>query len=110
MACPKKRTTSAKRDMRRSKHFLKPLRLLKCPKCGEMIVSHKTCPFCGYYAGRMVIDVAAKLTKREKKRHEKEMAKKEAAAKKSASASATVDKEKKEAPKPLSIEELSKKQ
>ena len=109
MACPKKRTTSAKRDMRRSKHFLKPLHLSKCPKCGEMIVSHKTCPSCGYYAGRMVIDVAAKLTKREKKKHEKEMAKKEVEAKKSTSASATADREKKEAPRPLSVEELSKK-
>lgn len=58
---------------------------------------HHFCPFCGTYKGREVIDVMAKLTKKERKKKEKEMAKKEE------------EKTEKEVKKPLSLEELSKK-
>ena len=33
-------------------------RLVKCPKCGEPVLSHRACKACGYYAGRQVIKVA----------------------------------------------------
>ncbi len=103
MAVPKQRKTPSKRNMRRSHHALKKSTLVKCKKCGEMILPHTYCPFCGYYAGRMVVDVAAKLSKKEKKKHEKEMAKKEKEAKKE-------DKEERKGPsRPLSVEELSRK-
>jgi large subunit ribosomal protein L32 len=51
--------------------------LVKCQKCGKVILSHTICSFCGYYKGREVIDVFAKLDKKEKKRMQKEMKEKE---------------------------------
>ena len=31
---------------------------IKCPKCGEPVLSHRACKACGYYAGRKVLEVA----------------------------------------------------
>ena len=55
---------------------------------------HIVCQNCGYYKGKMVIDVMKKLNKKEKKLKEKEIAAKEAEAGKSE--------------QPLSMEGLSK--
>ncbi len=53
------------------------------------------CPNCGYYAGRQVVDVLAKLDKKERKKREKELHKHE--------------EEQGEKGKTLSAEELSRK-
>ncbi len=74
--------------------FLETPKLTTCPKCGKPVLPHTACANCGYYKGEEVIDVLKKLTKKERKKKEKEMAGKE--------------KEEKKA-KPLSMEELSKK-
>lgn len=107
MGVPKKRKTHARQGTRRSHHALKNFNLIKCPKCGEKILPHRMCSSCGYYRGRMIIDVVAKLDKKERKKKEKELAQKEKEAKKSTSAS--TEKREGEAERPLSIEELSKK-
>ena len=52
------------------------------------------CPYCGYYKGKEVINILGKLTKKEKKQKEREMAQ-------------TEKEQKKESP--LSMEELSRK-
>ncbi|OGW75949.1 MAG: 50S ribosomal protein L32, partial [Nitrospirae bacterium RIFCSPHIGHO2_02_FULL_40_19] len=31
-----------------------------CPKCQEPILSHRTCPSCGSYRGKKIIDVIEK--------------------------------------------------
>jgi len=97
MAVPKKRTTKSHQLKRRQNIFLVKPNLIKCPKCGHLILPHTLCFFCGYYNGREVIDVLAALGKKERKKREKEMRLKE--------------KEEKEGPKakPLSWKELSKK-
>ncbi len=77
MAVPKKRTTKSKRDKRRLHIFLKKPSLAKCPKCGEFILQHTVCSFCGSYKKREVIDVLSKMTKKEKKKREKEIRVKE---------------------------------
>jgi len=77
MPAPKKRTTKSKRDKRRQHIFIKKPALGKCPKCGKSIIHHTVCPFCGHYAGREVIDVMAKLNKKEKKKREKDIKEKE---------------------------------
>ncbi len=49
--------------------------LNKCTKCGQPVLSHKACPNCGTYKGRVVIDVLKKLDKKERKAKEKELEK-----------------------------------
>lgn len=74
--------------------FIKETVLAVCPKCGKKIRPHTICQYCGYYKGREVINVLEELTKKERKKREKEIATKEKEEKKT---------------KPLSMEELSKK-
>ncbi|MCH9681826.1 MAG: 50S ribosomal protein L32 [Deltaproteobacteria bacterium] len=58
MAVPKKRTSSSRRDMRRSQHDkVSAPGLSPCPNCEELMVSHRVCPACGHYKGREVIAV-----------------------------------------------------
>jgi len=57
MALPKQRTSSARRDRRRSHDALKPRKLIQCTNCGEMRLPHRVCPSCGHYKGREVIVV-----------------------------------------------------
>ncbi|MFC1700575.1 50S ribosomal protein L32 [Patescibacteria group bacterium] len=74
MAAPKQRHTKSRRDRRRSHLKLKDKKVSLCPKCNSPILPHRMCSNCGTYAGREVIDVLAKLDKKERKRKEKEMA------------------------------------
>lgn len=71
--------------------FLSAPSLTKCPKCAKPARPHSVCFNCGYYKGTEVIDVLKKLTKKEKKQKEKEIAAAE-----------------KEQEKPLTMEELSR--
>lgn len=91
MAVPKNRHTKSKRDMRRGHLVLKFKNLSQCSKCGKNVLPHNMCENCGTYKGREVVNVLAKLEKRERKRKEKEL------------------KEQEKEAKPLSAEELSKK-
>jgi len=68
MPVPKKRQTKSKRNKRRMHIFLRFPHLVKCQKCGKLILSHYACPYCGYYKEREVIDVLKKMSKKEKKR------------------------------------------
>lgn len=94
MAVPRQKHTKSRRDKGRMHLFLKKPVLTLCPKCGKETRPHTICWNCGYYKGEQVIDVLAKLTKKEKKAREKEMSEKEG--------------QEKEA-KPLTMEELSRK-
>lgn len=53
MAVPKRKTSKARRDKRRSNVWKLALPgITKCPKCGEFILSHRVCKNCGTYAGK----------------------------------------------------------
>lgn len=54
---PKKKTSKAKRDMRRSHHALVLPNLIDCKNCGTPKPQHRVCPACGHYDGRQVIEV-----------------------------------------------------
>ncbi len=71
MAVPKKRTAKSKRNMRRSHHALKGLKLIACPKCQSSIPPHTACPTCGTYKGHEVINVLKDINKKERKAKEK---------------------------------------
>jgi len=55
---PKRKSTSGRRDRRRSHDALKPSASVNCPNCGEPRLPHRVCPKCGYYQGREVIAVS----------------------------------------------------
>ncbi len=65
--------TKGKRNRVRSHHALKPTHAGFCSHCKRRALPHMVCSNCGYYAGRMVIDVFAKLDKKERKKKEKEL-------------------------------------
>ncbi|MDR1409197.1 MAG: 50S ribosomal protein L32 [Oscillospiraceae bacterium] len=60
MAVPKRKTSKARRDRRRSSVWkLTAPTLEKCPKCGEYKRPHRVCTACGQYKGREVIQTKA---------------------------------------------------
>ena len=67
------RHTRAHTRNRRSHHALQGVRLSRCMKCGAEHRRHAVCLNCGTYRGREVIDVLAKLGKKERKAKEKEL-------------------------------------
>jgi len=73
MALPKVRQTRSRTNKRRAHHALKKAAVAVCPKCKEAVTPHLACKNCGFYNGREVVDVFAKLDKKEKKRKEKAM-------------------------------------
>lgn len=73
MPVPKQRHTKSRRNRRRSHQALVQKKTALCPKCKSPVLPHRLCPNCGSYAGREVINVLAKLDKKERKKKEKEM-------------------------------------
>jgi large subunit ribosomal protein L32 len=57
MAVPKRKTSKAKRDARRTHKKLEGLNTTTCPQCGEPKQPHHACPECGEYKGRTVINI-----------------------------------------------------
>lgn len=64
------RHTRAHTANRRSHHALKSKTLATC-ECGSPRVSHRACPSCGRYRGRVVVDVASKAQAKAKKREQR---------------------------------------
>lgn len=57
MAVPARKTSKAKKRMRRRGHIkLNVPGLTPCPNCGELRKSHMVCPNCGYYDGKQVVN------------------------------------------------------
>lgn len=71
------RSTRSHTRNRRSHHALKATQLVVCRKCGASVQSHTVCLNCGEYKGRQVIDVLAKLNKKERKLKEQKLSEKE---------------------------------
>lgn len=61
------RSTRSHTGNRRSHHALKEPRLSTCKECNSAHVRHHACENCGKYRNRVVIDVVAKIEKKEKK-------------------------------------------
>lgn len=60
MAVPKRKTSKARRDKRRSAVWkMEAPALSKCSNCGELKLAHRVCGNCGMYRGRTVIATEA---------------------------------------------------
>ena len=57
MAVQKRKTSKARRNQRKANWKLSPLNLVKCSKCGELMMPHRVCKACGSYANRVVVKV-----------------------------------------------------
>lgn len=55
MAVPKRRTSKARKNKRRSHLKLETPGLTRCSHCGQVKSPHSVCSNCGYYHGREVI-------------------------------------------------------
>ncbi len=71
------RHTKGKRNRVRSHHALAPRVFGACGHCGVPAIPHEVCANCGYYRNRQVVDVLAKLDKKERKKKEAELHKHE---------------------------------
>lgn len=61
MAVPKRKTSKARRDSRRSSNSpLEQPNLVECPQCHELRASHTVCKKCGYYDGKQVVNMDSK--------------------------------------------------
>lgn len=72
MALPNRKHSRTRRDRRRTHVKLSPLLLSKCPQCDHKRISHRVCPFCGYYDGKKIVATHEEvLTAREDKKKKK---------------------------------------
>ncbi len=58
MPNPKRRHSSRRTKSRRTHDALRSPSRSECPNCHEPKLPHRTCPHCGYYKGREVVEVA----------------------------------------------------
>lgn len=60
MAVPKRKTSKARRDKRRSAVWkLDAPAMSKCTNCGALKAPHKVCKACGFYKGVEVLKLNA---------------------------------------------------
>jgi large subunit ribosomal protein L32 len=62
--CPKYRSSKARTRSRKANWRLKAPNLSPCPSCRELKLPHVACQKCGYYNGRLVIEIKEKKRKR----------------------------------------------
>ena len=67
------RHTHSATHQRRSHHALTQAGISMCSHCKQSTLPHTICQNCGYYRGRQVIDVLAKLDKKQRRKKEKEL-------------------------------------
>ena len=59
-----KRQHSKQRSRKRRTHWkIRMASLNLCRHCGSMVVSHRVCPFCGFYKGKAVVEIKVKAKK-----------------------------------------------
>ncbi len=63
MPHPKHRFSQTRTAKRRTHHKVEGLQLSNCSNCGAVTESHRVCPECGYYRGKLAIEPQNKETK-----------------------------------------------
>ena len=60
-----KRQHSKQRGRKRRTHWKVKLKSLgTCPQCQKPIISHRICPFCGFYKGHQIVHIAGKESRK----------------------------------------------
>ena len=57
MAVPKRKTSKARKNRRRSQWKMKKTHLVECPRCLELKIPHRACMNCGFYKDRTVVHI-----------------------------------------------------
>ncbi|MBQ7536457.1 MAG: 50S ribosomal protein L32 [Stomatobaculum sp.] len=55
--CPKNKSSKGHRDQRRANWKMGEMNLVKCPKCGELMMPHRVCKNCGTYNKKEIVKV-----------------------------------------------------
>ena len=71
MPVPPKRLSKGRTRSRRAHHALTAPTLTTCPQCKQPTRPHTACPSCGFYRGRDVLGMKAKVERAMKKRAQK---------------------------------------
>ena len=66
--CPKNKSSKARRDKRRANWKMSAMNLVKCSKCGALMMPHRVCKACGSYNKREIAYTGVKYE--EKRRSE----------------------------------------
>lgn len=73
MAVPKQHRSKSRQGQRRMHLYAKAPKLTLCSKCSKVVLPHTLCANCGTYRGREMVDILAKLNKKERKLKQKEL-------------------------------------
>lgn len=57
MAHPKRKTSKARKNKRRTHHKISNPTVAECSNCGSLHEYHRACRECGFYRGRQVVNV-----------------------------------------------------
>ncbi|MBR1625794.1 MAG: 50S ribosomal protein L32 [Bacteroidales bacterium] len=63
MPNPKHRFSQTRTAKRRSHDHVEGVQLATCPNCGAVYQSHRVCPECGYYRGKLAMEKKQEDTK-----------------------------------------------
>ena len=55
--CPKNKSSKGRRDQRRATSKMGGMNLVKCPKCGQLMMPHRVCKNCGTYNKKEIVKV-----------------------------------------------------
>ena len=55
--CPKNKSSKARRDKRRANWKMSAPNLVKCSKCGALMMPHRVCKACGSYNKKEIVSV-----------------------------------------------------
>lgn len=56
--CPKNKSSKARRDKRRANWKMTAPNLVRCSKCGELMMPHRVCKKCGSYNKKEILSTA----------------------------------------------------
>ena len=59
MAHPKSKISKTRRDKRRTHYKAVEPTLTTCSNCGAARLTHRVCPECGYYRGKLAVEKSA---------------------------------------------------